>query len=483
MTESDIHGMVGAWLWRPTLSRRIALAMALSLLAIQAQAFLQIRLLSNPEFRMVGTRWLAEATQSAARAAFSVPQEQRKELLQSRTAGSSLRFDWSATRQPADSDDSGSLLAARLAATLRDVLGDAARVIHIQAATVALRFPLNTVRVTASPDDIKGPLDRAPVRLGEPDVLIPAGMRISVQGQDGTWVMVEPIGFNDNAVGAGLPYLPLLAGGLIIVLFSMLTARRIVAPLDRLVIAAEQIGTAREPVRVETAGLHEFASVARAFEDMQHKLLRFVEDRTRILAAISHDLRSSLTRLRLAAEQCAGEDERMGLSIEIDDMQSMVESTLAFASGEAQLVPNRPTDIAAMLISMIDEATDAGKPCTYRGPDHIETMGHPVSLKRAFWNVIDNALKYGMTARVTLDFDDTAVTVMVDDDGPGIPEASRKDVFAPFRRLDPARGQQTPGVGLGLTIVHDVIQSHGGTISLAVRQGGGLRVTIQLPRR
>jgi signal transduction histidine kinase len=483
MTETNAKGMIGAWLWRPTLSRRIALAMVVSLVAVQAQAFLQIRLLSNPEFRMVGTRWLAEATQSAAHAAFGVPQEQRKALLLSRAAGSSLRFSWSATRQPGEPDDSGSLLAAQLAATLRDVFGDAAKIIHIQAATVALRFPLNTVRVTVAPGDTKGPLGRGPVRPGEPDVLIPAGMRISVQGQDDSWVVVEPIGFNDSAIGASLPYLPLLAGGLIIVLFSMLTARRIMAPLDRLVIAAERIGTAREPVRVETVGLHEFASVARAFEDMQQRLLRFVEDRTRILAAISHDLRSSLTRLRLTAEQCAGEAERAALSIEIDDMQSMVESTLAFASGEAQLAPNRPTDIAAMLISLVDEATDAGKPCTYQGPDHIETMGHPVSLKRAFWNVIDNALKYGTTARVGLDFDDTAITVIVDDDGPGIPEASRNEVFVPFRRLDPARGHQTPGVGLGLTIVRDVIQSHGGTISLNARQGGGLRVTMQFPRR
>jgi signal transduction histidine kinase len=110
-------------------------------------------------------------------------------------------------------------------------------------------------------------------------------------------------------------------------------------------------------------------------------------------------------------------------------------------------------------------------------------MGHPVSLKRAFWNIIDNALKYGETAKVELRVRTSTVEIIVNDEGPGIPEASLEDVFAPFRRLDPARGQETPGVGLGLTITRDVIQSHGGTIALVNRSGRGLRVVLELPRR
>jgi signal transduction histidine kinase len=480
-TESS--SAIGSWLWRPTLSRRIALAMVVSLVAIQAQAFLQIMLLSDPEFRMVGTRWLAEATGGAVHAAFAVPAEKRDDLLKARAAGTPLHFTWSRTKNQSGTDDSETPLAAQFAATLRDVLGDSVKAIHIRASAVSLRFPVNGVRVTTIPGEIKSPLATAAIRASDPDVLIPAWLHISVQGSDGTWIKVDPIGFTDNAVGSSLPLAPLLAGGLIIVLVSMLIARRIIAPLDRLVVAAERIGNAREPVHVATEGLQEFASVARAFEDMQQRLLRFVEDRTRILAAISHDLRSSLTRLRLVAEQCPGETDRAALSSEIDDMQSMVESTLAFASGEAQLAPNRPTDVAALLISLVDEATDAGKACTYQGPDHIETMGHPVSLKRAFWNVIDNALKYGQSAHVALAVERDAVAITIDDRGPGIPEASRDDVFAPFRRLDPARGHETPGAGLGLTIARDVIQSHGGTITLADKDDGGLRVIISLPRR
>ena len=472
----------GVWFARPSLNRRIAAAMVLSLVAIQGQAVVQIRLLSDPEIRMTGTRWLAEATRDVVRDVFAVPPERRVVLVAGKSAATSLYISWGAALPWPDPDESETPLAARLAATLRDVLVDQVKAVRVSASTVRPHFA-ESVRVTVEPAAVKERLGREPVRSDEPDVLIPAGVRIAVQGLDGSWVGVQPVGFNYGVFGGTLPYGPLLAGGLIIAFVSTWLARRMVAPLNRLVVAAERIGTAREPVRVETEGLHEFAAVARAFEDMQQRLLKFVEDRTRILAAISHDLRSSLTRLRLLSEPGTEGLDHAALSAEIDDMQSMVESTLTFASGEAQLAPNRPTDIAALLISLVDEASDAGKACTYQGADHIETMGHPVSLKRALWNVIDNALKYGGSADVGLGVAPSWITITVDDGGPGIAEESREDVFAPFRRLDPARGQMTPGVGLGLTIARDVVQSHGGTIVLADSPANGLRVMMTLPRR
>ncbi|MFM9940424.1 MAG: ATP-binding protein [Hyphomicrobiaceae bacterium] len=483
MPRPDNAQSIGGWLRQPTLSRRLAAALLLSLVAIQAQAFLQIGYFSRPELRLVGTRWLAEAAGHAAREAFALPPSAREAYLAARGERLRVRMHWRQGTAPTGADDGGSMIAARLAATVKDVLGDDLRGLHIRAGGIRFRFPTIMMFVTIASDDVAQPPDRRPVLAGEPDVLIHAGIRVSIEGRDGSWIDVEPPGLSDYSFGSSLPLAPLLVGGLIIAAVSTWTARRIMAPLDRLVVAAERVGTAREPVRVETAGLQEFANVARAFEDMQHRLLRFVEDRTRILAAISHDLRSSLTRLTLAAEQCKGDAERAALATEIADMQTMVESTLSFASGEARLAPTKPTDIAALLISLVDEAADAGKACTYQGPDHIETMGHPVSLKRAFWNVIDNALKYGKGARVALTVDATAVTVRVEDDGPGIPEADLDAVFAPFRRIDPARGHETPGVGLGLTIARDVIQSHGGSIVLANRCCRGLTVTMTLPLR
>jgi signal transduction histidine kinase len=377
----------------------------------------QIRLLSAPELRLVDTRWLAETVSATLTDVMTVPAEERSARL--RTRPQSASFHLSCSREPPSSepDESSSLLAAKLAATLHDVLGAEAKAIRIRASSVDYRFPMNTVRISAAPAEIKLPLNVTPVRAGDPDILIPAGMRMAIQGKDGSWLSIEPIAFSDGAFGASLPLSPLLAGGLIIALASTLLARRLTAPLDRLVIAARQIGTARGPVRVETQGMHEFAAVARAFEDMQQRLL------------------------------------------------------------------NQRTDIASLLISLVDETVDTGHLCSYAGPDHAETVGHPVSLKRAFRNIIDNAINYGKTARVSLNLKTAAMTINIDDDGPGIPAASMEDVFAPFRRLDPARGHEHPGAGLGLTIARDVIQSHGGTVTLENRSEGGLRVLMELPGR
>lgn len=465
------------------LSQRIALAMFLSLLAIQAQAFLQIYLLAKPEFRLTGTRWLAETTASTVRDVLATPIRDRSEMLRQKSLDTGIKMAWSPIRPADKSDDSSSALTQRLKATLRARLGSDAKAIQVAISELSYRFPINHLRVVIDPVQAEASLGEMPVRDGEPDILMPAGVHVSVETRDGTWVSIEPVGFSDGAFGGSLPIAPLAAGGLIIAIASTWMARRMVAPLDRLVTAAERIGTAREPVRVDTEGLHEFAAVARAFEEMQQRLLKFVDDRTQMLAAISHDLRSSLTRLRLAAEPYHQDDNKSALAAEIDDMESMVDSTLAFATGEAQLIPNQPTDVAALLISLVDEATDAERACSYSGPDHVETMAHPVSLKRAFRNIIDNSIKYGKVARISLTASGASIQIAIADDGPGIPEASMEDVFTPFKRLDPARGHQTPGTGLGLTIARDVIQSHGGTIELANRIEGGLNVMITLPRR
>jgi len=219
---------------------------------------------------------------------------------------------------------------------------------------------------------------------------------------------------------------------------------------------------------------------------MQRRLLQLVDDRAQMLAAISHDLRSALMRRRIAAEDCAGEAERQAIVAEIEDMPAMVESTLTFASGEARMTPSRHTDVAALLISLVDDAADSGRRCSYAGPDHAELMAHPIALERVFSNLIDNALKYGGAARVHPASQDRAgpagrLLIRIEDDGPGIPPHLAEDVFTPFRRIDPARSNDVPGVGLGLTIARDVIRSHGGAIALRCASGRGLVVEVALP--
>ena len=468
------------WWCRPTLSRRIAIAMVLSLVAVQSQAFLQIRFLSEPEVRLVGTRWLAHTIADAAVEAFALPPERRGSWAAGRADSDLIRWRWSPTLDTDEPDDSSTPLSARLSATLRQQLGGAAQAIRIGASTISYRFPTRPFRVTIVPQAAAASFGTDPIGHAEPDVLMLAGVRVHVQGRDGSWLSVEPVGTTDAAFGSSLPYVPLLFGGLIIALVSTLTARRMMAPLDRLVSAADSIGTTRGFVPVSAAGLNEFAAVARSFENMQRRLLLFVEERTQMLAAISHDLRSSLTRLRLLIEDHSGGTEQAQIMAEIDDMQEMLESTLAFATGEAQLAPSQQTDAAALLISLVDETSDAGDACVYSGPDHAETRAHPVSLKRALRNIIDNAIKYGGTARVRLDAGEAELRIVVEDDGPGIPPERAEEAFAPFRRLDAAR--TGPGAGLGLTIARDVVLSHGGTIALGRAPSGGLAVTVTLAR-
>ena len=468
------------WLVRPGIGKRIALAMIISLVAVQAQFFLQLAVFASFEVRLTGTRWLAETSAEAVRTAFAAPPDQRAAVLQGLGRGLPVELTWSRSR-PTWPGTRASPVTGRLAATVQELLGHDVRVIEVTLSPLDYVPPVRALKVAVVPASVGDHLGSAPLQADEADVLIPASVRVAIQGMDGSWVGVAPVSFEVSGLLFKTPIVPLLAGGLIIAVLSALTAKRIMAPLNRLLLAANKVGTSREVVPVADARLGEFAPVGQAFEDMQRRLFRLLDDRTQMLAAISHDLRSALTRLRIAAEYCQGEAERQAVVTEVEDMQSMVESTLAFASGEARMTPTRQTDLATLLISLVDEAMDSGRPCTYDGPDHAELMAHPVALKRAFWNLIDNAVKYGGTARVHLSKQDERLFVRIEDDGPGIPAALAEDAFTPFRRLDPARSNNVPGVGLGLTIARDVVRSHGGSIALRSTDRSGLAVDVLFP--
>lgn len=468
------------WFGRPSLSRRIAVAIVLSLVAVQGQALLQIRYFSEPEFRLTGTRWLAEATATAANDVFALPPAQRGGYVTSRSDATALRIGWQSEPTSFDVNGTTSPIGTRLHATISQLLGDKVRKISISASAVSYRFPVKELKLVVFPDSVMATFGSIPVSSSEPDVLIPAGIKIAVQGGDGSWLTIEPIGTGDSAFGWTLPYLPLLIGGLIIALISMITASYLMEPLNNLVVVANRVGTSRELVPVPKQRLSEFAAIADAFEEMQRRLLRFVEDRTHMLASISHDLRSSLTRLRLTTEHIHSNDERAALIGEIEDMESMVDSTIAFASGEARALPDQRVDLAALLISIVDEASDEGHACSYSGPDHASILASPVALKRAFRNLIDNAVKYGKEATVVLSVDTDHVSVTISDKGKGIAADRLDEAFAPFRRLDPAR--TASGAGLGLTIARDVVQSHGGTIRLNNIAGAGLCARVVLPQ-
>jgi signal transduction histidine kinase len=215
---------------------------------------------------------------------------------------------------------------------------------------------------------------------------------------------------------------------------------------------------------------------------MHDRLQRFVQDRTRMLAAISHDLRTPLTSLRLRAEFVDDEETRTKILETLDEMERMTEATLTFAREEARREDTRTVDLAALVESLCEDLRDLGMDVTYSGPSRLLYPCRSVSLKRALRNLIENAVGYGRRARVGLEQTATEVPIVIDDDGPGIPEADFERVFAPFVRLEESRSQETGGIGLGMAIARSIVRGHGGDITLANRPEGGLRATLHLPR-
>jgi signal transduction histidine kinase len=214
---------------------------------------------------------------------------------------------------------------------------------------------------------------------------------------------------------------------------------------------------------------------------MQERLKRFIDDRTRMLAAMSHDLRTPLTRLRLRAEFVEDPEQQQKMLAELDEMAAMVDATLAFAREDAKDEDARRVDLGELVASICDDAVDANEDVTFEPAPRCEILGRPIALRRAITNVVGNAVKYAGGARVRVVARSTEFIIEIDDDGPGIPEHERERVFAPFYRIETSRSRVTGGTGLGLAVARSIVHAHGGDIRLAGREGGGLRVTILMP--
>jgi signal transduction histidine kinase len=262
----------------------------------------------------------------------------------------------------------------------------------------------------------------------------------------------------------------------------VLMIRRMTRPMADLAAAAERLGRGEAVPPVPERGPEDVRQTTRAFNRMHGRLQRFVQDRTRMLAAISHDLRTPLTSLRLRAEFVDDDETRTKILETLDEMERMTEATLAFAREEARREDTRTVDLAALVESLCEDLRDLDMEVTYSGPPSLLYPCRSVSLKRALRNLIENAVTYGRRALVTLAPADQGVQITIDDDGPGIPEADFERVFAPFVRLEESRSQETGGIGLGMAIARSIVRGHGGDITLANRAGGGLCVTLHLPK-
>ena len=215
---------------------------------------------------------------------------------------------------------------------------------------------------------------------------------------------------------------------------------------------------------------------------MQRRVTRSIEDRTRALAAISHDLRTPLTRMRLQLETSSTDLARGKLLRDVGLMQSMVTSALAFLSGSFSQEQRERLDLGALLATLCDEYEEAGASIRYEGPEQISFYCRPSAVSRALANLMENAIHYGETVLVTASTEGGTIAIDVADDGPGIPKERLQDVVEPFVRLDPSRSKRPGSVGLGLSIVKDVVETHGGTLEVIDNQPTGLIARIVFPR-
>ncbi len=268
---------------------------------------------------------------------------------------------------------------------------------------------------------------------------------------------------------------------IIVLVVSVWAVRRVTAPLASLSAAAERLGRDLNAEPLPDSGTIEMRQASQAFNAMQTRLRGLIDNRTRMLAAVSHDLRTPLTLLRLRVENVGDPSERDKMLATIAEMEAMIAAILQFARDEAKSEPRRRTDLTALLASVVDDFADGGFPVRMQSGSSIVGACQPTGLKRALKNLIDNALKYGQRARAQISATPNGAEIVIDDDGPGIPEDELTRVFQPFYRVESSRNRDTGGIGLGLATALSLIEMQGGALTLSNRPEGGLRASIKLP--
>jgi signal transduction histidine kinase len=263
---------------------------------------------------------------------------------------------------------------------------------------------------------------------------------------------------------------------------SLLAVRWLTRPLDVLAVAADELGRdiRRPPLAVD--GPVEVRRAAAAFNTMQERLQKYLRAREQTLAAVSHDLRTPITRLRLRAELIEDESLRAKFAKDLAEMEAMTAAALDFLRGVRADEPVQPVDVLALLESLQADMEEAGHAVQVHAQAVAPYPARPLALKRCLTNLLENAVKHGTHAEVRAEDATRELRIIVADDGPGIPEAELARVFEPFYRVEGSRSRATGGVGLGLSVARDIARAHRGELTLRNRPGGGLEAVLTLPR-
>ena len=406
---------------------------------------------------------------------------------------------------PGPADDDKAEIARQFAAGLRRLLGDE-RPLVVQVVDAPTWAPViagmkgpGYGKMMAGPGAMPGPgpgggPGAGPGFGGGPGFGSGPGMRGAGGGSGLAFVVQTPLAdgtlvtFDSRqaAEAMGLPsrllasLAVLLAAVLVLTLFAV---RWVTRPLKTLAQAAEDLGRDINRPPIDEGGPIEVTRAARAFNTMQERLAGFIRERTRLFAAMSHDLKTPITRLRLRAELLEDAELRAKFDKDLREMEALVTVTLDFMRGLDDGVASQPIDVAALLESLQQDAREVGGDVLIEGDALAPFNGNPQALKRCVGNLIDNAVKYGKAARLAIEDAAQVLTIRVCDRGPGIPDGELERVFEPFQRLEGSRSRETGGTGLGLTIARSIARAHGGDIVLRNLPAGGLEATLTLPRR
>lgn len=305
-------------------------------------------------------------------------------------------------------------------------------------------------------------------------------MQLSIALVDGRWLNV---GTRFEPPPLQWPWISIVSFGItaaiILVAACWFLLTRLTWPLLRVAGAADRLGRGEAVDPLPLIGPGEVRGLTQAFNRMQERLTRFVADRTQLLAALGHDLRSPLTAMRVRAEMVEEDETRESLVASVEEMQEMVDATLAFARGMASAEASETVDLRSYLEQLQEDMIEGFE---LHAPDTTQVRLRPQSMRRALRNIVENAQRYGHEAKVTFRTDPEHVQILISDLGPGIPETELQQVFEPFFRLEKSRSRETGGTGLGLSIARTIIRAHGGDVTLANRAEGGLLATVSLPR-
>ena len=438
--------------WPDTVASRAILILFAALLAFHLLGYWAFRVGVESFASAERDGSLAERIVSIKRAIASIPDGAERDRVAHDLSSASLEVHWSKV----------SLVLGNVPATERTRLMEA----HLQ--QFAPDLAAESFRVGVA-DDGGAATDR---HL----------MLVSIRLDDGSWV-----NFSSSALGAAqhldwnlTAIMICFAVGIVVV--ALLLLRWATRPLRDLALAAERFSLDQVPQPVPEGGPAEVRRAARAFNTMRERIQRLVTERMQAMAAVSHDLRTPITRLRLRSELLDDDATRRLIDADLGEMEEMIDSTLDYLRGGVSNEALRPIDLASVVETIVDEHLDQGHSVSLSGLNAAPILGRLLPLKRAFSNVIGNAVKYGTSATISIAEAGSLVVITIEDEGPGIPAADRERVFLPFVRLEESRGRETGGSGLGLTIAQAVVRSHEGSVALENRVEGGLRVTVSLPR-